>query len=297
MDEIDQDLEHQYSCSRWSKRFTPDDIINNYFSCIANESRKVKKEIDCKLDIRYGPRLREKMDVFGLHNLPLEAPIFVFLHGGYWVIGSREDSSVYVSPLHHCGIICITVGYNLAPEVTIDVIIDGVRNAVNFILWLAALRGSKGVYLCGHSAGAHLIATCMSSNVNAIPNTHMVKGLFLLSGIYDLRPLVKTTFGLKALITSNLAVENSPLLLLKEMAQNLDISCQVLVIVADCDSPSFKLQAEQYVKGLQSNGISVEYQVIPENDHFSIIERLKDPNFALTKEFIRRVTPVIKLRD
>ncbi|XP_076317835.1 kynurenine formamidase-like [Tachypleus tridentatus] len=289
MDEIDTELEHQYSPSRWSNRFTPDDVIKHFFTCIAKESGKVKKQIDCKLDICYGRRPREKMDIFGLQNLPTEAPIFVFLHGGYWVSGSREDSSVYVSPLHHCGVICITVGYNLAPEVTIDVILDEIRNAVTFILWLAAVRGSKGVYLCGHSAGAHLVATCVSSTINAIPNLHMVKGLFLLSGIYDLRPLVKTTIGREALISSNLAVENSPILFVKQMAQNLDICCQVFVIVADNDPPSFKLQAEQYVKGLQSNGVSVEYQMIPENDHFSIVERLNDPNFSLTKELIRRV--------
>lgn len=46
----------------------------------------------------------------------------------------------------------------------------------------------RSLWLGGHSAGAHLAASILSSNLS-----NHIAGFILLSGIFDLRPLVTTS--------------------------------------------------------------------------------------------------------
>jgi len=126
----------------------------DYLKRWAADSAAVRARLRCELDVRYGPTLDETLDVFPAARA--DAPVFVFLHGGYWrALSSKDFSSVAVG-LHALGITTVVVNYALAPKVTIDEIARQCRAAV---AW--ALRGHGGnVVVGGHSAGGHLSAMC-----------------------------------------------------------------------------------------------------------------------------------------
>jgi len=47
-----------------------------------------------------------------------DAPVFVYIHGGYWQLLGKSISAYCVKPLHNEGIISVIVGYDLAPNGT-----------------------------------------------------------------------------------------------------------------------------------------------------------------------------------
>ena len=81
----------------------------------SSDSRRVHETIPCDLHISYGERSGEKYDIFGAENLPLNSPIFIYIHGGYWQALDRSISAYCVPPLYNAGCVVVIVGYDLAP--------------------------------------------------------------------------------------------------------------------------------------------------------------------------------------
>nr|QNO55283.1 hypothetical protein NKHFOMCA_00026 [Methanosarcinales archaeon ANME-1 ERB7]QNO57479.1 hypothetical protein PBOADKMI_00024 [Methanosarcinales archaeon ANME-1 ERB7] len=71
------------------------------------ESAKVRHELKCELDVRFGPTVDETVDVF-----PAKEPgaaLLVFIHGGYWNWGSsKEFSLVARGPVAHGVTVVVT---------------------------------------------------------------------------------------------------------------------------------------------------------------------------------------------
>lgn len=106
-----------------------------------------------------GVRLRA--DVFHRKDMPKNAPVVVYVHGGAWVIGFKQYQGLPI--LHRlaaAGFVCVSVDYRLSPVATFpDHLVDVKRG----IAWAKAHAAEYGgdprfVALCGNSAGAHLAA-------------------------------------------------------------------------------------------------------------------------------------------
>ena len=52
---------------------------------------QAREQLRCTLDIPFGPTLDETLDIFPAEQP--NAPVFVFLHGGYWRALSSKDFS------------------------------------------------------------------------------------------------------------------------------------------------------------------------------------------------------------
>ena len=64
------------------------------------------------LDLRYGPRERNRIDFLKAAN---KAPTLLFIHGGYWQTRAKEAFSLFAEgPMAH-GINVALIGYTLAP--------------------------------------------------------------------------------------------------------------------------------------------------------------------------------------
>lgn len=62
-------------------------------------------------------------------------------------------------------------------------------------VYIIASVVDRSVWFCGHSAGAHLVAMLLFSGwLDQLDDSvrHLAKGFVLISGIYDLTPLVST---------------------------------------------------------------------------------------------------------
>lgn len=129
----------------------------------AQRSADARTRLPCTLDVPYGPTLAETLDIFPASGA--KAPVFVFLHGGYWRALSSKDFSCVALGLQPLGITTVVVNYALCPHVTVDEITRQVRAAVAWTYRNIERHGGdpSRIALGGHSAGAHLTAMCLQT--------------------------------------------------------------------------------------------------------------------------------------
>src|SRR4051812_2613614 len=70
-----------------------------------------------ELDQPYGPGDRERYDL--LRAGPAGAPLVVFIHGGYWQRGEREEHAFVARALLAAGIDVAVPSYSLCPAVSV----------------------------------------------------------------------------------------------------------------------------------------------------------------------------------
>ena len=125
------------------------------------------KERCAELGLQYGDTPRQTIDLFSPKRAA-EAPLALFIHGGYWRSLDPSMFSQAARGANAHGIGVAVAGYDLCPEVTIAEIIDQIRHACLF-LWL---RTGRRMMVYGHSAGGHLAAamlTCALTRAQRAP--------------------------------------------------------------------------------------------------------------------------------
>src|SRR5580698_10267222 len=140
------------------------------------------------LDLRYGPRERNRIDFFKAAG---KAPTLVFFHGGYWQMRAKEDFSLFAGGPMALGINVALIGYTLSPEATLDEIVAEINAGIGFLAGqLPDLGGDASrIGVSGWSAGGHLTAMALSHP--------KVKGAIAISGIYDLEPIRHSYLNVK----------------------------------------------------------------------------------------------------
>jgi acetyl esterase/lipase len=103
--------------------------------------------------------LNLKLDVYRHRSHPTDCPTLLQIHGGGWVIGSKNEQGIPLM-LHMAsrGWVCISVDYRLSPHATFpDHLID-LKRAVQWVREHGAEYGANPDFLVvtGGSAGGHL---------------------------------------------------------------------------------------------------------------------------------------------
>ncbi|XP_006624453.1 kynurenine formamidase [Apis dorsata] len=290
---MSSDQEVLYSPSKWSKRFDQIQILLNYCKFSKEVTENARKTLKCELDIPYGTTKGTKYDIYGT-DLPKDSPIFIFIHGGYWQEGSK-DISAYAAPVFvNKGIKVITIGYDLCPNVKLRDIISQIKTAIAHILKSASSLKCRNVWVSGHSAGAHLASSILYDKLWLDEMTkhgylYLLKGIVLISGIFNLEPLVNTSANTALKLTKNeidaysfttLNTKNNPSI------QGL----KVIVTNGECDSPVFINESRECAQKLITIVDNVQYILLRENiDHFDIVENLTNEEFILTKLILRNI--------
>jgi acetyl esterase/lipase len=107
-------------------------------------------------NLPYGAGPRRTLDVYVPADARGAAPVVVFLYGGSWDSGAKEDYRFVGGALAAAGCVTIIPDYRLYPEVVFPAFLDDCAAAV---AWAAAHAGEYGggerMILMGHSAGAY----------------------------------------------------------------------------------------------------------------------------------------------
>nr|WP_237542434.1 alpha/beta hydrolase [Streptomyces sp. SID4919] len=132
----------------------------------------------------------------------------VFVHGGHWQESSKEDACFAAPALVGAGAGYVALGYGLAPERRPAELSASVRRGLAWVRGHAVELGGRPdtVFAAGSSAGAHLVAMAAGG-----PDGLPLAGLFLLSGLYDLEPVVGSYVNDALGLTAGQAREQSPL--------------------------------------------------------------------------------------
>ncbi len=199
----------------------------------------------------YGPRTR---NIIAWTPPTSRSEIFVWIHGGYWQGSSIDEALVGAEDLVSQGFGFAAIEYTLAPEASVAEIITECGAALS---WLRQRNEGKSAILGGHSAGAHLAL--------AVATRTQVDGLVLVSGIYDLRPIVWTT------INEPLGLDEVEALELSPISTEFPSVCAAEVLVGGEESPSFQAQSKVAFDYLTNNGSMAELITMAGLDHFDII--------------------------
>jgi arylformamidase len=236
-------------------------------------------------DVSYGPTLDEKLDIFPAAQP--NAPVFVFIHGGYWRAFSAKDHSFVALGPVALGITTVVVDYSLCPKVTIDEIVRQCRAAVAWTLrHIGAYGGDPGrVAVGGHSAGGHLSAMCLEARWDedyGLARDPLAAAL-LVSGIFDIEPLRHSYLQPTIQLDDGIIRRNSPLFAVRRCAT------PVLVTWGAEESDEFARQSTSFHAAWQAAGNRSELLAQPGINHFTAIDGFADPADALCRWLAARL--------
>ncbi len=139
-------------------------------------------------DIPYGPGPRRTLDVYAPERMSTPAPVVVFLYGGSWDSGTKEDYRFVAA----AGFVTVIPDYRLYPEVVFPAFLDDCADA---FAWASAHAGAYGggerMFLVGHSAGAYnaaMLALDPAYLARARPSRPLA-GTVGIAGPYDFLPV------------------------------------------------------------------------------------------------------------
>jgi acetyl esterase/lipase len=222
------------------------------------------------LDIPYGPKERNKWDLFPAKDP--NAPCFVFIHGGYWQRNSKDQFASLIAGAYARGWAAALPGYTLAPDASLSEIVAEINTALDWLAANGAKHGINGkVVLSGWSAGGHLTAQCLGHR--------RVSAGLAVSGVFELGPIRDTYLNDKLHLTEDELVKLSPLRLpmVKKPLAIAYGSAELPPLVGDSRALHAKRSAEHLPGALIP---------VAGADHFTITHELRDADGVLTKQLM-----------
>ena len=221
--------------------------------------------------IAYGPGPREVMDLF---DAGPDAPIAVFLHGGYWQALDKGWFSGLAPALLAHGVSLAIPSYDLCPDVRLGQILRQVRTAVEAV---RARTGSRPVVF-GHSAGGHM-AACMLSEGRA-------GAAVAISGVFDLAPLIPTSLNDALKLDAAEAAALSPVHWPVPDGSTPGGTVLDCVVGGD-ESAEFLRQSKMMAELWGGRGVETRYLPLPGLNHFTVLDPLFDADSDLVKRIVQ----------
>ncbi len=136
-----------------------------------------------------------QIDVYKKKELQEKAPLLVFIHGGGWRSGKRQDYLVYLLDYAEKGYVTATISYRLKKDSIYPAAIEDVMDGIDFLFQHGETYGydTSRVALIGGSAGAHL--SMLAGYGWEKPQKHKVKAVVDIYGPVDMTtPYAQTQF-------------------------------------------------------------------------------------------------------
>jgi len=240
-------------------------------------SAAARDGLACELDLPYGDGPAETLDVFPAAEP--NAPVLVFIHGGWWRALDKSDLSFVAPTFVHGGVTVVVPNYALCPAVSIETIVLQMVSAVAWVYRNVAQRGgdAQRIVVAGHSAGGHLAAmllSCRWKEVAADLPDQVVRAALSISGVFDLEPLRHAPF-LK-----------DDLKLTPESARKLSPACfppprgTLYATVGANESEEFVRQNALIQQAWGADTVSI-CETVPDTHHLDILHAFVDPESRL----------------
>ncbi|MCA3597676.1 MAG: alpha/beta fold hydrolase [Methylobacterium sp.] len=225
-----------------------------------------------ELDIPYGEKPRNRFDLFRPESAA--KGLLVFVHGGWWIAFDKSVWSHLAQGAVAAGWAVALPSYTLAPEARIGEITREIAQAIT----VAAPRIGGPILLAGHSAGGHLVTrmVCRDAPLSEAVLAR-IRRVTSISGLHDLRPLMKIAANEKLRIDAAEAQAESPALL--EPLPDARVACAV----GAEERPEFLRQNDLLANiwfGLEARTSSLH---IPGCHHFNVVDGMKDRDSRLTR--------------
>jgi arylformamidase len=249
-----------------------------HFRRWASASEDAMRSETRELDVRYGGGPNEHLDIFPAPQA--DAPVLVFIHGGYWRSLDKRDHSFVAPAFTRAGACVVIPNYALCPAVTIPQI---TMQLVQALAWtfrhIRRHGGDPGrIAVVGHSAGGHLAAmmlACVWPAYGRDLPPDLVKRALSISGLFDLEPIMHTPFLQPSLrLTGEQVRQCSPALLPAPAHGTLATVC------GGAESDEF-LRQNRLIRAAWGERAVPVCEALPGLNHFSVLEALLAPGHRL----------------
>jgi triacylglycerol lipase len=232
-------------------------------------------------DVSYGDDPLQKLDLWRSKS-HRPAPIVLFVHGGGFVGGDKNDYDNVPAYFAHHGFLGVNMNYRVAPKVTYPAATLDVGSVVKWLGDNAARYGgdTKRIVVIGHSAGAAIVSSYVFDRTVETTRAGAV-GAVLISGGYVPHPRDDTYYG------ADLA-KNVP------MAHVNDGKLPLLITMTQYDPPLLASDSPLLAAALcKRDGICPPFFWLSGHNHFSQVASLDTRDDRLGQEiqdFVRQVT-------
>jgi len=251
-------------------------------------TEETRKKIENQLNIPYSKNTddpKQRLDVYlagGKAGNNEGSPVFIFLHGGGFREGDKEDYGYVASSFSPNGVVTVVPSYRWAPEHRYPAQVEDTQNILSWVYNnISRFSGDpEQIYIGGHSAGAILSAFVSANNSwtekCGLPK-NVVKGCVPISGRYDFRKRIADYY----LPNSSLAVEASPMF-------NILDPTQTIVAVGSAEKDAVESSTE-FVGELRKKGGVASVLSLEGMNHVDTVMTLKDQNGKLFTEIIKMI--------
>jgi arylformamidase len=261
--------------------------IEPFLAAYVTRSRDAETRFRCQKNLLWGEQPHEIFDYFPAASA--NAPLLVYFHGGYWQEHSKNESLFAAPDCVGNGIAFAAIDYTLAPQASVGFIVEQCRRAIASLHRQAAALGfdAQRIYVSGNSAGAHLAAMLLVAGWQAAYGLadDVVAGAVLLSGIYDLEPLMGTY------IDAPLHLTDADVAILSPLRLKTGRPVRTIVAWGDNETAEFKRQSRAFAAALVRSGFPVSAFELAGTNHFDIVFGLAHRGSVLgeaTLELIHR---------
>jgi acetyl esterase/lipase len=228
-----------------------------------------------RLDIPYGSQPRNRVDLFFPDGQP--KGLVVFVHGGYWMALDKSFWSHLAEGAVASGYAVAMPSYTLCPQARVSQITQEIGAAIRCVAEMVA----GPLLLTGHSAGGHLVTRMISATSPLPENVRArIRHTVSISGVHDLRPMMKTAMNADLCIDDAEALSESPALLFP--MRGARVTCWV-----GAGERSEFIRQNALLANVWT-GLGAETAIVEEPDrhHFNVVDGLMDPAHALTRTLL-----------
>ena len=259
--------------------------LEPYIESDKKSNDQARNKLQHILDLKYGPMCDETLDIYPSDNP--EAPVFVFIHGGYWWSMSSQNFSLITLGLVSNGFTVVLPNYSLCPSVSITEISHQIKASIVWVYHnISKYNGNpERIFVGGHSAGGQQAAILLSTDWEtdySIPNT-VIKGGIPISGIFDLTPLYYSWLQPTIMLNQYVISTQSP------QFQIPDNAPPILISVGEEESKEFIRQSKMYHDSWTEKGLESDLYIQPQRNHFTTFRDLNNPDSLLMNRIMKFV--------
>lgn len=271
--------EHEWQYN--PRKSVPD--FKGYAERAAKLSRITRANRPNHFEVAYGATDLSRLDVFPAGRP--DAPIHVFLHGGYWRGRDKSDYSYVADALVPHGITTVVMNYDLCPQAELPGIVAQVAEGLRWIHAHGAELGGDPdrMSASGHSAGAHLVAAALASNAPVRLPDRLLKAAVLISGIYELAPVLNVSVNTEIRLRPEMVDGVSPMRHPPSPATRLDI------VVGGDETPAWIQQSSDFAEVCRRSGSTCTYHRVAGHNHFSIMTLMERPDGFLARLVLQAI--------
>jgi acetyl esterase/lipase len=210
-------------------------------------------------DVAYGEGPRQKLDIYSPQTADKDTPVIVFIYGGRWQDGKKENYLFVAQGLIDLGYIVVIPDYRLFPEVKYPAFLEDNAAAVE---WVHRHMKNRALFIMGHSAGAYN-AAMIALNPRYLHHAPWISGVIGIAGPYDFLPFEEQD---KPIFNSEPnAMRTQPITYVYAGTPRF------LLLAGDDDTTVKPKNSRNLYQALKKSGNNVIYKKYPDIGHIRII--------------------------